>query len=387
MKKSLIMLTAFLFASILTEAQKTEGLALTPPMGWNSWNKFGCDINENLIMEIADAFVESGMKDAGYEYIVIDDCWQVSRDENGKIVADPERFPSGIKALADYVHSKGLKFGIYSCAGTETCAGRPGSHGYEEIDANTYAEWGVDYLKYDFCNATEFDPQKSYIDMSEALSKTGRPIVFSLCEWGTNRPWAWAKDVGHLWRTTYDIMDCWVCRRDYTGMDWVSILDMQVGLEKYAGPGHWNDPDMLEVGNGNMTTNEYVAHFSFWCLLAAPLIAGNDLRDMDEATQEILLNSDAIAINQDKAGIQGSKVYDDSDYEIWGKQLANDDLAVIFFNRGWKKAEFPTLWEKLGIEENMKIYDIWKHKEVGTTDEFESITIDMHSVFFYRLSE
>ena len=254
------MLAALLFAVVSSKAQKMEGLALTPPMGWNSWNKFGCDINEGLIKEIADAFVVSGMKDAGYEYIVIDDCWQVNRDEDGKIVADPERFPSGIKALADYVHSKGLKFGIYSCAGVQTCQGRPGSHGFEEVDANTYAEWGVDYLKYDFCNAKGFDAHKAYTDMSTALANTGRPIVFSICEWGTNRPWAWAKDVGHLWRTTYDIMDCWECRRDSTGLDWASILDKQVGLEKYAGPGHWNDPDMLEVGNGNMTVNEYRAH-------------------------------------------------------------------------------------------------------------------------------
>ncbi len=382
-----MLITALLFVVISAKAQKTEGLALTPPMGWNSWNKFGCDINEDLIRGIANAFVESGMKDAGYEYIVIDDCWQVSREKNGKIVADPERFPSGIKALADYVHSKGLKFGIYSCAGVQTCQGRPGSHDYEVIDANTYAEWGVDYLKYDFCNAEGFDARIAYTDMSKALANSGRPIVFSICEWGTNRPWSWAKDVGHLWRTTFDIMDCWECIRDSTGMDWVRILDMQVGLEKYAGPGHWNDPDMLEVGNGHMSHNEYKAHFSFWCLLTAPLMAGNDLRDMDDETREILMNKDAIAINQDKAGIQGRKAYDDSDYEIWIKQLANNDLAVIFFNRNKKKSEFPTLWEKLGIEKDMKVYDIWGHTEVGTTETIDSVSIARHSVLFYRLSD
>ncbi len=385
MKIYITILFIILGLDFSVKAQKAEGLALTPPMGWNSWNKFGCEINEILIREVADAFVQSGMKDAGYEYIVIDDCWQVSRNENGKIVADPERFPSGIKALADYVHSKGLKFGIYSCAGTHTCQGRPGSHGFEEIDADTYAEWGVDYLKYDFCNANGINARKAYADMGKALSNTGRQIVFSICEWGTTRPWDWAKDVGHLWRTTYDIMDCWECRRDSTGMDWVSILDKQVGLEKHAGSGHWNDPDMLEVGNGNMTTNEYKAHFSFWCLLAAPLMAGNDLRNMDGETREILLNQDAIAINQDKAGIQGHKVYDDSDYEIWGKQLANGDLAVILFNRGRHEAAFPALWEKLGVNKNMKVYDIWEHKEVGTTETMGTIKLARHSVFFCRL--
>lgn len=386
MKKFMSMFAAIFIAVVFVEAQKTEGLALTPPMGWNSWNKFGCDINENLIKEVADKFVQSGMRDAGYEYIVIDDCWQVNRDENGKIVADPERFPSGIKALADYIHSRGLKFGIYSCAGTLTCQKRPGSHNYETIDANTYAEWGVDYLKYDWCNAEGFDPVKSYTDMSKALANSGRPIVFSICEWGSNRPWTWAKNIGHLWRSTFDIQDCWDCMRDWGGMGWVHILDMQVGLEKYAGPGHWNDPDMLEVGNGNMSLNEYKAHFSFWCLLASPLMAGNDLRNMDDETHKILTNQDAIAVNQDKAGIQGYKVYDDNDYEIWKKPLDNGDIAVIFFNRNKQKFELPTLWEKIGIEKNMKVFDIWKHAEIGTTDAIGSVSLEGHSVIFYRLS-
>lgn len=386
MKNYLFVLALLSLVMIPVGAQKTAGLALTPPMGWNSWNRFGCDVSESLIMEMTDAMVESGMKEAGYTYIVIDDCWQVGRDENGKIIVDPERFPAGMKALADYVHSKGLKFGIYSCAGTHTCQGRPGSHGYEDSDAETYAGWGVDYLKYDFCNARGINQQKAYTDMSKALAKSGRPVVFSLCEWGTSRPWSWAKDVGHLWRTTFDILDCWNCLHDSTGMDWVRILDMQEGLEKYAGPDHWNDPDMLQVGNGNMTPDEYRAHFSFWCLLAAPLMAGNDLRDMDVFTQNILLNQDAISVNQDKAGIQGHKVYDDSDFEIWSKEQDNGDLAVIFFNRNSKRQNYPALWEKLGIKENMSVYDIWEHKEVGTCATIDSIQIDRHSVFFCRLS-
>lgn len=384
MKKLIIVV--LLFIGVHTYGQKYEGLALTPPMGWNSWNIFRCDISEDLIKEITDTFVESGMKDAGYEYIVIDDCWQVSRDENGKIVPDPERFPSGIKALADYVHSKGLKFGIYSCAGTKTCQNRPGSNGYEIIDANTYAEWGVDYLKYDWCNSEGIDPHKAYTDMSKALADTGRPIVFSMCEWGNSRPWSWARNVGHLWRTTNDILDCWDCRREWGGMGWTIILDAQVGLEKYAGPGHWNDPDMLEVGNGNMSYNEYVAHFSFWCLLAAPLMAGNDLRKMDDSIKGILLNKDAIAINQDVAGIQGSKVYDEGDFEIWKKELDNGDIAVIYFNRNQRSFNYPTLWEEIGVTNNMTVYDIWKHENIGEVDQLKDLLLDGHSVKFFRLT-
>ena len=383
--KRKIIIALLLSIGISSYAQKHKGLALTPPMGWNSWNAFRCDINEDQIKGIADIFVEAGMKDIGYEYIVIDDCWQIDRDKNGKIIPDPERFPSGIKALADYIHSKGLKFGIYSCAGTKTCQNRPGSNGYEEIDANTYAEWGVDYLKYDWCHSEGIDPHKAYRDMSTALANTGRPIVFSMCEWGNSRPWTWAEDVGHLWRTTNDILDCWDCRREWGGMGWTIILDAQVGLEKYAGPGHWNDPDMLEVGNGKMSYNEYVAHFSFWCLLAAPLMAGNDLREMDDSTKEILLNKDAVAINQDAAGIQGSKVFDESDFEIWKKELQNGDLAIIYFNRNQRTFTFPTLWEEIGITDNMRVYDVWKHEEIGEVDQLKNIEIEGHSVKFFRL--
>ncbi len=262
------------------QAQKFDNLALTPPMGWNSWNKFGCDVSEKLIMEVADAMVSSGMAAAGYEYVVIDDCWQVDRDENGEIVVDKDRFPHGMKYLSDYIHSKGLKFGIYSCAGTKTCQGRPGGRGYEFQDARTYARWGVDYLKYDWCNHSTQNAQASYTLMRDALYKAGRPIVFSICEWGSNKPWEWAKEVGHLWRTTGDIVDRWDAM--------MAIFDAQKELADYAGPWHWNDPDMLEVGNGGMTTEEYRTHFSLWCMLASPLMAGNDLRTMSDETLEIL---------------------------------------------------------------------------------------------------
>jgi alpha-galactosidase len=385
MKNSILTLFFLFFALSGVFAQKTQNLAMTPPMGWNSWNKFGCDINEKVIKEMADAMVATGMSKLGYEYIVIDDCWQIARQSNGTILADSTRFPSGIKSLADYIHAKGLKFGIYSCAGRKTCQQRPGGNGYEVIDANTYAKWGVDYLKYDWCNSEGIDPVKAYTDMSNALAKSGRPIVFSLCEWGSSRPWSWAKNVGHLWRTTGDIIDCWDCKADWGGMGWTTILDQQVGLEKFAGPGHWNDPDMLEVGNGKMKNNEYIAHFSFWCLLAAPLMAGNDLRSMDEPTKKILSNSNAIKVNQDKLGIQGSKIFDEGDFEIWSKKLSNNETAIIFFNRNEKENTFKIDWKQLGINHNSQLFDIWKNAEIGSTGTTSKVTIPGHSVLFYRL--
>src|SRR5262245_50724921 len=288
-------------------------LALTPPMGWNSWHKFGCNVNEQLIRETADAMVSSGMKDAGYDYILIDDCWQASRDPAGNIVANKIGFPSGMKALADYVHAKGLKFGLYSDAGGHTCKGRPGSLGYEYQDAARYAAWGVDYLKYDFCDTAGQDARVLSKRMREALNATGRPIVFSMSEGGSNSPWLWAADVANLWRTTGDIQDKWEGRFKGLGgkccsYGMLNVLDMQHGLSPYAGPGHWNDPDMLEVGNGGMTVSEYRAHFSLWAILAAPLIAGNDLRNMQTEIQEILMNREVIAVDQDPLGIQGHRV-------------------------------------------------------------------------------
>src|SRR5215471_14779186 len=305
-----------------------NGQARTPPMGWNSWNKFACNVSEELIKQMADAMVKAGMRDAGYTYLVIDDCWQIDRDAQGNIIADPKRFPSGMKGLADYVHSKGLKFGLYSDAGTLTCQKRPGSRGYEFQDARQYAAWGVDYLKYDWCSTSTQNAQASYSIMRDALAKSGRPIVFSMCEWGTAKPWLWAGNVGNLWRTTGDIQDCWDCKRDWGGMGFVHILDLQNTLEAYAGPGHWNDPDMLEVGNGGMTTSEYRAHFSLWCILAAPLMAGNDIRSMSSDIATILTNKEVIAVDQDPLGVQGRRVRRDGKQEIWAKQLADGSRAV-----------------------------------------------------------
>ncbi|HYA64531.1 MAG TPA: alpha-galactosidase [Candidatus Sulfotelmatobacter sp.] len=387
----------FLFAVVLLQCQASaqiqrDSLAQTPPMGWNSWNKFACNVSEDLIKSVADAIATNGMKEAGYQYVVIDDCWQVSRDENGFIMADPQRFPSGIKALADYVHSKGLKFGIYSDAGARTCAGRPGSQGHEYQDALQYARWGVDYLKYDWCNTGTRSAEEAYSTMSHALLATGRPIVFSLCEWGTAKPWLWGKGIGNLWRTTGDISDKWSSKKKWPdgscceyGM--VDILDQQVGLAAFAGPGHWNDPDMMEVGNGGMTIPEYRAHFGLWALLAAPLIAGNDVRSMSPEIKEILTNSEVIAVNQDKLGREGERVKKNGDLEVWAKTLADGSRAVILFNRGSEEAEVRVAWEEIGYPAHLtaKVRDLWTHKEAGTFTGSYSAKVASHAVVMVKI--
>jgi alpha-galactosidase len=362
-------------------------LAATPPMGWNTWNKFGCNINEKLVRQAADQMVASRMKDAGYIYIVIDDCWHGQRDARGDIQPDKEHFPSGIKALADYVHSRGLKFGIYSDAGTKTCAGRPGSRGHEFQDAQQYAAWGVDYLKYDWCNTGTQDAQASYTTMSEALRATGRPIVFSICEWGTNKPWLWARGVGNLWRTTGDIWDHWEGKSDDNRLGVMDILDLQVGLSEYAGPGHWNDPDMLEVGNGGMTAEEYRSHFSLWALLAAPLIAGNDLADMSEETKSILTNKEVIAIDQDPLGSQGRRIRKTGDAEVWVKQLADGNRAVILLNRSNHQGEMTLDWEDMGYPTHLeaKLRDLWKHQDIGIYRDKFTTMVPSHGVVMLQV--
>jgi alpha-galactosidase len=337
---------------------------------------------------MADAMVKSGMKDAGYQYVVIDDCWQVSRDENGNIVADPQRFPSGIKALADYIHSLGLKFGIYSDAGSKTCAGRPGSLGHEYQDARSYAAWGVDYLKYDWCNTTTQDAKAAYALMRNALNAAGRPIVLSICEWGTAKPWLWGKEVGgNLWRTTGDIQDRWEGKLKWPDGSCCShgvmdILDMQVGLESYAGPGHWNDPDMLEVGNGGMTDTEYRAHFSLWAILAAPLMAGNDLRSMRPEIRDILTNQEVIAINQDPLGSQGKRLRSDEGREVWAKQLKDGSRAVVLLNRGPSEQNMIVAWEEIGYPAHLTaaVRDLWEHKDRPRTTVKTGATVPPHGV-------
>jgi alpha-galactosidase len=387
--KRIISLVAITFFFLGAQAQKYDKLAKTPPMGWNSWNKYGCNVSETLIMGMADAMVSSGMKDAGYEYVVIDDCWQVSRDENGEIVADKDRFPHGIKYLADYVHSKGLKFGIYSCAGTLTCAGRPAGRGHEYQDALTYARWGVDYLKYDWCNTGTQNAKSSYTIMRDGLFAAHRPIVFSICEWGSNKPWEWAGEIGHLWRTTGDISDSW--------NSMIDILGQQKDLARYAGPGHWNDPDMLEVGNGGMSTEEYKTHFSLWCILAAPLLAGNDIQNMSPETKSILLNKEIIALDQDSLGKEGICWRDNGNYQIWLKMLDKSGIAVCLLNSSDEKktvlVDFALLaqarTERWGIAsplklENYTVRDLWDHKDLVLKESSMYVDLLPHTVKVYR---
>ena len=399
-KRIIYLITAFLILPYsFSMAQKFENLADTPPMGWNSWNHFACDINENVIKEIADVLVSSGMKDAGYVYVNIDDCWQGERDSLGFIHPNSERFPSGMKALADYVHAKGLKLGIYSCAGSKTCGGYPASREHEYQDACAFAQWGIDYLKYDWCNTEGLNAVGAYKTMRDALFDAGRPMVFSLCEWGNNKPWEWGANVGHLWRTTGDIYNCFDCVKDHgTWKSWgvTYIIDMQDGLRKYAGPNHWNDPDMMEVGNG-MSINEDRAHFSMWCMLTAPLIAGNDLRKMTKDVTEILSNKEVIAIDQDKLGIQGFRYSSQDSVEIWFKPLENDDWAMCILNRNSRPRTFCFDWQKENVIDevwnkstnfhavNYELKDLWKKQMIGNTNVNFEAEIPAHDVIMLRL--
>ncbi len=361
-----------------------NGLAKTPPMGWNSWNKYACDgLNEKVVRETADAMASNGMKDAGYQFVVIDDCWQTSRDEEGNIIPDKAKFPSGIKALADYIHSKGLKFGIYTDAGTKTCAGRPGSAGHEYQDARQYAQWGVDYVKEDWCSTLPGqNAESSYTLFHEALAASGRAIVFSLCEWGSNKPWLWAGPIGNLWRATGDIQDCWDCKKPWGGNGVVQILDLMEPIYSYSGPGHWNDPDMLEVGNGGMTTEEDRAHFSMWALFSAPLLAGTDIANMSKETREILLNKDVIAIDQDPLGQQGRRVTKDGDLEVWAKRLADGGRAVVLLNRGATPATIQAAWTEIGYPASISanVRDLWTGKQASGQKGSYSAQVPSHGV-------
>jgi len=381
-------------------AQKFEGLAETPPMGWNSWNKFACDINEQLVREVADAMVSTGLRDAGYQYVNIDDCWQGTRDERGFIRPDPQRFPSGMKALADYVHAKGLKFGLYSDAGWKTCGGRPGSRGYEFQDALTYAEWGVDYLKYDWCETEGLKAEGAYQTMSRALRQAGRPLLFSLCEWGSSKPWTWAREVGHAWRTTGDIFNCFDCVKnngDWKAFGVLQIMDMQQGLRAYAGPGRWNDADMLEVGNG-MPAHQDRAHFSIWAMLASPLIAGNDVRQMSKETLAILGNRDVIAINQDKLGVQGWRHAARDGVEYWFKPLADGDWAFMALNRNKQARKISFDWRTEVVKDKLSgrdaalstarytLRDLWRATAAGDTAQPLRAELPAQDVLVLRLT-
>ena len=398
--KSFLLTSLAVIVSTQLYAQKFEDLVQTPPMGWNSWNTFQTNIDEPLLRGMVDTYVSSGMKDAGYTYFVLDDGWMsMERDKDGNLVADPKKFPNGMKAFADYVHSKGLKFGIYNCAGTKTCAGYPGTRGFEYQDARLYASWGVDYLKFDWCNTEGINAKEAYATMSKAIRAAGRPMVFSLCEWGGHQPWLWAKNVGQLWRSTSDIyagFDKNLTKNGWTAFSVLSILDRQDSIRQYAGPGHWNDPDMLEVGNG-MKYNEDKAHFSLWCMLAAPLMAGNDLRKMSGQTKAILTNKEVVAIDQDALGIEGFRYYAFDGIEIWVKPLVNNELAVCFLNRSanphnvsyeWKEHSITDTLSKTNVNFNnttYKLRDLWAKKEIGTTNKTFKQTIGAYDVVLLEL--
>jgi alpha-galactosidase len=348
-------------------------------MGWNSWNKFGCDVSERLIREITDVVVSSGLKNAGYQYVNIDDCWQVRRESDGTIVADQQRFPNGIKALADYVHSKGLKLGIYTDAGRMTCQKRPGSFEHEVQDAKTYASWGVDYVKIDWCFAEGLDPEARYAKFRDALLQSGRPIVFSICNWGVKAPWRWGPTTGNLWRTTGDISDTY---------DRMSLIGFsQNGLEKFAGPGHWNDPDMLEVGNGGMSRDEYRTHMALWALLAAPLLAGNDLRSMTDDTKALLTNPEVIAVDQDSEGVQGHRVWEEGLLEIWTKPLADGSQAVGLFNRTEAAIKMTLNAHMIDASPSAKLRDLLDHRDLGAMEASYTAEVPSHGVLMLRVSK
>ncbi len=397
--RSLVLaLTAGLSLAGSAFAQKFPGLALTPPMGWTSWNTFASNINEALIRETADAMIANGMRDAGYTYIVIDDCWEsMERDAQGNHVPDPKKFPSGMKALGDYLHSKGFKFGIHSCAGTKTCAGFPGGRGHEYQDALAYASWGIDFLKYDWCEHGTADARETYKTMRDAIHASGRPMVFSLCEWGQNKPWEWAGDVGHMWRTTGDIYSSYDGRKGWES-GWKRNLDLQYtlvesngpdGIGKYAGPGHWNDPDMLEVGTEGLTLAESRAHFSLWCIIAAPLIAGNDVRHMEPVYRDMLINKDVLAIDQDALGKQGFRALADpgKNIEIWVRELSNGEWAVCALNTSSTAADITVEWNRLWtIQGKFQVQDVWAKKPAGDTSKAYKAHLDSHDVVLFRLT-
>jgi alpha-galactosidase len=365
-------------------------LAATPPMGWNSWNHFAEKVTDAYVRGAADAIVASGMRDAGYVYVNVDDTWEGQRDGRGNIQSN-SRFPD-MKALGDYIHSKGLKFGIYSSPGPKTCAGYEGSYGHEEQDARTYAAWGVDFLKYDLCGLRTImdlynpkqDPKKAYAIMRDAyakmhaaLEKTGRPIVYSICQYGVDSVWAWGADVGgNLWRTTDDISD------SYRSMALIGFS--QAGLEKFAKPGHWNDPDMLEIGNGGMNADEYRTQMSLWAMLAAPLLAGNDLSKMDETTKNILMNREVIAVDQDKLGMQGYRL---GPPQIWVRTLSDGARAVALFNYVTDDVPQPiTLHLKdLGFSGPVHARDLWAHKDLGVLRDSYTATPPKGGVVMLRL--
>jgi alpha-galactosidase len=366
-----------------TAPVKYNGLAKTPPMGWNSWNKFQARVNDQVVRDVADAMVKTGMRDAGYLYVNIDDTWEGTRDAQGNIRAN-EKFPD-MKALADYVHSKGMKLGIYSSPGPKTCAGYEGSYQHEAQDAKTWASWGIDYLKYDWCSATQvYTPDSqpgAYAKMGQALLDSGRAIVYSLCQYGQVDVGTWGANAGgNLWRTTGDISDNWASMSNIG-------FNLQTGREKFALSGHWNDPDMLEIGNGGMNDTEYRTHMSLWSLLAAPLLAGNDLRSVAPDILEILTNKEVIAIDQDPSGKQAVQVSKDGDAQVWARTLADGSIAVGLFNLGATQIPVAATWSALKIAGSYNARDLWAHADRGSGTDAVWASVPSHGVVLLKLTK
>lgn len=388
--KRIFFLVAFY---VLTGGTSAQSLVPTPPMGWMTWNLFGENINEEIIREMADAMVSSGMKEAGYHYIMIDDGWQGGRDNKNNMLPDPKKFPSGIKALADYVHSKGLKLGIYSDAAQLTCAGYTASYCFENQDAKTFASWGIDYLKYDYCHAPgdSVTAKVRYKAMADALKKSGREIVFSVCEWGQRYPWFWAAQLGgNLWRTTYDVRDSW--------SSLMYIYEINVKLDKYAGPGRWNDPDMLivglrgksgpasDLGGTGCNDIEYMSNMSLWSIMASPLVATNDIRNMSAVYKEILTNPEVIAVNQDPLGKQAVRMISRDSVDVLLKPLSNGDHAVAVLNKGSKKQTVTLDFREIGLEGSFIIRDLWQKADIGRGAKWKGEVLS-HETKFYRLKK
>jgi len=389
------LLATVLLTPLMLSAQTTR-IAATPPMGWNSWNYFADKVDDKSVRDAADALVSTGLRDAGYIYVNIDDTWEGERDAQG-ILHTNSKFPD-MKALADYVHSKGLKIGIYSSPGPKTCAGYAGSYNHEDQDAKMYAEWGIDYLKYDLCSYIpdvmqkqapgDFEKQmalmhEAYAKMQQALAKSGRPIVYSLCQYGWDAVWEWGPKVGaNLWRTTGDISP------DFDRMSVIGFA--QAGLSKFAAPGHWNDPDMLEVGNGKMNLNENRTHMTLWAMLAAPLLAGNDLSHMKPEILEILKKKEVLAIDQDALGVQGDRVYAEGPIEIWTKPLKDGSKAVAIFNRGDVRSnEYPVTlhFKDIGVSGPVKARDVWADKDLGRLTDGSKFKPETHGVILLLVSK
>ena len=377
---AITVLVAGILAAVATGLD--NGLGLTPQMGWSSWNHFGCGVNETLIVETMDALVAHGFRDAGYVYVNVDDCWQGARDAaTHEIVVDARAFPHGMKYLADAAHARGLRLGLYSDAGVYTCQKRPGSLHYEDVDAAAYARWGVDYLKYDNCYRHTRKYRERYEAMRDALNRTGRPIFYSICEWGIDHVEEWGPATGNSWRTTMDIADRWLSMR--------TIIEENDKWAKYARPGAWNDPDMLEVGNGGMTSDQYRAHMSLWAIAKAPLIIGCDVRAASPDTRSILLNREVIAVNQDPLGQQGRRVLIDGATSVWAGALADGARALVLFNADSKPHPFNVSWSLLNVSTTTKlaVRDLWEHRDLGIHKNYFAVEqVKPTSALFYRLT-